>query len=111
MPHSFRSLLYLSPEVKEAQDHLCFHTTTLRHGKVFSVLLFDQKRDSQSCSCQKRHHSGFREQDITAILVCFGVSVTLGNLAEGRLVDWNIVPTAINFLLVCWYEKIMFYTV
>lgn len=42
--------------------------------------------------------TGFAEQHVTWILVLFGVGVTLGNIAGGKLADWKLMPSLIvNF--------------
>ncbi|WP_042200568.1 MFS transporter [Paenibacillus camerounensis] len=42
--------------------------------------------------------TGFREQSVTWILVLFGVGVTLGNIAGGKLADWKLMPSLmVNF--------------
>ncbi|WP_047013625.1 MFS transporter [Paenibacillus sp. IHB B 3415] len=42
--------------------------------------------------------TGFAEHSVTWILVLFGVGVTLGNIAGGKLADWKLMPSLIvNF--------------
>lgn len=39
--------------------------------------------------------TGFKEQDVTFILVLFGVGVTIGNIMGGKLADWKLMPSLI----------------
>lgn len=42
--------------------------------------------------------TGFAEHSVTWILVLFGLGVTLGNIAGGKLADWKLMPSLIvNF--------------
>lgn len=42
--------------------------------------------------------TGFAEHSVTWILVLFGVGVTLGNIAGGKLADWKLMPSLmVNF--------------
>lgn len=42
--------------------------------------------------------SGYKEHEVTWILVLFGIGVTLGNLLGGKLADWRLMPSMIvNF--------------
>ncbi|MNM73630.1 Inner membrane transport protein YdhP [compost metagenome] len=42
--------------------------------------------------------SGYKEHEVTWILVLFGTGVTLGNLLGGKLADWRLMPAMIaNF--------------
>ncbi|WP_019910109.1 MFS transporter [Paenibacillus sp. HW567] len=42
--------------------------------------------------------TGFAEHSVTWILVLFGVGVTIGNIAGGKLADWKLMPSLIvNF--------------
>ncbi len=44
--------------------------------------------------------SGFQEQNVTWILVIFGISVTIGNLIGGKLADWKLLPALmVNFAI------------
>ncbi|MEK5027452.1 MFS transporter [Paenibacillus sp. FSL M7-1046] len=42
--------------------------------------------------------TGFAEHHVTWILVLFGVGVTIGNIAGGKLADWKLMPSLmVNF--------------
>ncbi|GIP22828.1 MFS transporter [Paenibacillus sp. J22TS3] len=40
--------------------------------------------------------SGYKEHEVTWILVLFGIGVTLGNLVGGKLADWSLMPSLIT---------------
>ncbi|GIP27927.1 MFS transporter [Paenibacillus sp. J23TS9] len=40
--------------------------------------------------------TGFHEQSVTWILVLFGIGVTLGNIAGGKLADWKLMPSVLG---------------
>jgi DHA1 family inner membrane transport protein len=43
--------------------------------------------------------AGLAPNHITAVLLLFGVGITIGNLGGGRLADWRLMPTVIGICL------------
>ncbi|MEC0238712.1 MFS transporter [Paenibacillus dokdonensis] len=56
--------------------------------------------------------TGFHEQSVTWILVLFGIGVTLGNIAGGKLADWKLMPSVLGiFASLCVLLTIFTFTV
>ncbi|MGN7358223.1 MFS transporter [Paenibacillus sp. SAF-054] len=56
--------------------------------------------------------TGFQEHSVTWILVLFGIGVTLGNIAGGKLADWKLMPAVLGiFASICILLTIFTFTV
>lgn len=56
--------------------------------------------------------TGFQEHSVTWILILFGIGVTLGNIAGGKLADWKLMPAVLGiFATVCIVLTIFTFTV
>lgn len=56
--------------------------------------------------------TGFHEQSVTYILVLFGIGVTFGNIAGGKLADWKLMPAILGiFASICVLLTIFTFTV
>ncbi|MWV44104.1 MFS transporter [Paenibacillus sp. HJL G12] len=56
--------------------------------------------------------TGFHEKSVTWILVLFGIGVTFGNIAGGKLADWKLMPAVLGiFASICVLLTIFTFTV
>ncbi|MNR07102.1 Inner membrane transport protein YdhP [compost metagenome] len=55
--------------------------------------------------------TGFKESNVTWILILFGCGVTLGNIVGGKMADWKLMPSLIgNFAALALILAVFAYT-
>jgi DHA1 family inner membrane transport protein len=62
--------------------------STLASASLFSVFTY--------VSPMLQQVSGITEHGVTLVLLLFGVGLTLGNIAGGKLADWRLMPSVIG---------------
>jgi DHA1 family inner membrane transport protein len=66
--------------------------STLASASLFSVFTY--------ISPMLQQVSGITEHGVTLVLLLFGVGLTLGNIAGGKLADWRLMPSVIGLFVV-----------
>jgi DHA1 family inner membrane transport protein len=66
--------------------------STLASASLFSVFTY--------ISPMLQQVSGITEHGVTLVLLLFGVGLTLGNIAGGKLADWRLMPSVIGLFAV-----------